>query len=102
MARDAAAMLFFCAKIPQRLTLDGSLYRRAQQQIMQLFEVSEELLPERTGWRFGFHPHYQNYPERFALIYDFWSTSGAWLEGSRSRWCPRRTKLDDTGRSWRN
>jgi hypothetical protein len=80
IARDAASLLFFCAKSPQRLTLDGSLYKRAQQQIMQLFESKEELLPERTGWRFGFHPHFRNYPERFALIYDFLSASETWIE----------------------
>ena len=80
IARDTASLLFFCAKNPQRLTLDGSLYKRAQQQIMQLFEIKEELLPERTGWRFGFHPHFRNYPERFALIYDFLSTSETWIE----------------------
>lgn len=80
IARDAAALLFFCAKNPQRLTTDGSLYKRSQQQLMQLFEISEELLPDRPGWRFGFHSHYRNYPERLAILYEFWSKSGVWKE----------------------
>ncbi len=80
IARDAAALLFFCAKTPQRLTADGSLYKRSQQQLMQLFEVSEALLPDRPGWRFGFHSHYRSYPERLALLIEFWSRSGVWQE----------------------
>lgn len=82
LARDATSFLFYCAKSPLPLTVAGGLYKRAQQQLMQLFEIQEELLPERTGWRFGFHPHYRHYPARFALIYDFWLKNGAIIEKS--------------------
>jgi hypothetical protein len=51
------------------LTTEGAMYKRNTQQLMELFEVPEDLtVPE---WRFGYGRRAHDYPDRFALLYDF-------------------------------
>lgn len=80
MARDAAVLLFFVAKQPIKLTQEGIIFKRFQQQIAQLFEVSEEPLASSGVWRFGYGRSYHDYPERFALLYDHLYEEGCLIE----------------------
>lgn len=52
------------------LNAEGMMYRRSQQQLMEHLHVSEELVG-KAGWRFGYGRSFKDYPDRFALIYDY-------------------------------
>ncbi len=79
-ARDAAVLLFFVAKQPIKLTQEGVIFKRSQQQIAQLFEVSERPLNSSNVWRFGYGRRYHDYAERFALLYDHLYDEGCLFE----------------------
>jgi hypothetical protein len=51
------------------LTQDGAMYKRNLLQILELLEIPEA--PLAGGWRFGYGRRFHDYPDRFALIYDF-------------------------------
>ncbi len=70
MARDAVTCLLFFSRQEIRLTQEGVIFKRQQQQLFQILSVSEEPLPPSIGWRFGFGRRFHDYPDRFALIYD--------------------------------
>ncbi|MHB1630465.1 MAG: helicase-associated domain-containing protein [Bacilli bacterium] len=70
MARDAVTCLLFFARQDVKLTQDGVIFKRQQNQLLQLLEIAEEPLPAHSGWRFGFGRRFHDYPDRFALIYD--------------------------------
>ncbi len=80
IARDAAAFLLFTMRHDVRLTQEGVIFRRQQIQLLQLFEVAEEVLPQSIGWRFGFGRRFHDYPDRLALIYDHLCASGCVVE----------------------
>ncbi|MDR0271587.1 hypothetical protein [Paenibacillus sp.] len=46
------------------------MYRRNQQQVMEMLHVGESLVT-KGGWRFGYGRTFSSYPDRFALLYDF-------------------------------
>ncbi|GGJ07451.1 hypothetical protein GCM10010885_15760 [Alicyclobacillus cellulosilyticus] len=69
MARDLAVFLEYVRHHTVRLTADGSMYKRQQQQVFTLFMVPESAL--QGGWRFGYGRRFHDYPDRFALMYDF-------------------------------
>jgi hypothetical protein len=52
------------------LSKEGVMYRNHQQRIMSLFQVSEAF-PDRKEWRFGYGRRFRDYPDRFALLYDY-------------------------------
>lgn len=67
---DIMQFLRFLQREPVPLTAEGGMYKRYQQQVLQFLQVKEEpLTPER--WRFGYGLHFDLYPDRFSLIYDF-------------------------------
>ncbi|USG63493.1 hypothetical protein NDK47_15035 [Brevibacillus ruminantium] len=67
---DIMQFLQFLQREPVPLTADGGMYKRYQQQLFQFLQVKEEpLLPQK--WRFGYGLHFDLYPDRFSLIYDF-------------------------------
>ncbi|QQE72740.1 hypothetical protein KDJ56_12260 [Brevibacillus composti] len=67
---DIMQFLQFLQREPVPLTADGSMYKRYQQQLLQFLQIKEEpLAPQR--WRFGYGLHFDLYPDRFSLIYDF-------------------------------
>lgn len=51
------------------ITVDGALYKRHLTKLLQLMRVPEE--PLTGGWRFGYGRRFHEYPDRFALLYDF-------------------------------
>lgn len=69
MVRDLDVFLDYILHHDIRLTLDGSMYKRNLTQILQLLEIPEE--PLTGGWRFGYGRRFHDYPDRFALLYDY-------------------------------
>ncbi|GIO06861.1 hypothetical protein J31TS6_28890 [Brevibacillus reuszeri] len=67
---DIMQFLRFLSQEPIPLTAEGGMYKRYQQQLFQFLHVKEEpLLPQK--WRFGYGLHFDLYPDRFSLLYDF-------------------------------
>jgi hypothetical protein len=62
------------------LTSEGTMYKRSQQQILETFNVKEELVG-KGGWRFGYGRKIKDYPNRFSLIYDYCYYNGYIHEG---------------------
>ncbi|WP_307555573.1 hypothetical protein [Paenibacillus sp. V4I5] len=52
------------------LTVEGSMYKRQLQQILNRLSVQEEMVPKGT-WRFGYGRMFKEYPNRFSFIYDY-------------------------------
>lgn len=69
MVRDLEVFLEYVLHHDVQLTSDGAMYKRYQTQILSLIEVEEEVLD--GGWRFGYGRRCHDYPDRFALLYDF-------------------------------
>ncbi|MDI3327329.1 MAG: helicase-associated domain-containing protein [Alicyclobacillaceae bacterium] len=109
--RDTAVFLAYVERHRPPLTAQGALYRRNQHQLFRLMEIREEPLGPVT-WRFGYGRRFYDYPDRFALIYDFCYARGyvkempgdrlelggevrAWLE------LPDAEKLRDLFAFWR-
>lgn len=68
--QDLSHFLEYVQRHQPQLTSEGVIYKRNQQQLMELMAVQEELI-ERGGWRFGYGRHFRDYPDRFSLIYDY-------------------------------
>lgn len=67
---DMLILLRFLQNEPVPLTQDGGMYRRFQVQLFHFLSVKEEpLAPQK--WRFGYGLHFDLYPDRFSLLYDF-------------------------------
>ncbi|MBX6352863.1 MAG: helicase-associated domain-containing protein [Thermoflavifilum sp.] len=69
LARDLDVLLEYTAHHDVRLTVDGAMYKRNLQQLLELLEIREA--PLEGGWRFGYGRRFHDYPDRLALIYDF-------------------------------
>lgn len=52
------------------LNAEGAMYKRNQQQILELFAISETI-PGKGGWRFGYGRRFKDYPNRLSFIYDY-------------------------------
>lgn len=70
LVQDTHHFLQYIERHQPQLTSEGVIYKRNQQQLMELMSVQEELV-EKGGWRFGYGRHFREYPDRFSLIYDF-------------------------------
>ncbi len=70
LVQDLQQLLTYIERHQPPLTSEGVIYKRNQQQIMELMAVQEELV-EKGGWRFGYGRHFREYPDRFSLLYDF-------------------------------
>lgn len=69
LVRDTQTFLDYASQHVCKLTQEGVLYKRHLTAILQLLEIEEQPLP--SGWRFGYGRRFHDYPDRFALIYDF-------------------------------
>ncbi|MGQ7276796.1 hypothetical protein ACT91Q_02385 [Brevibacillus thermoruber] len=87
---DIMQFLQFLQQEPVPLTADGAMYKRYQQQLFQFLHVKEEPLPPQK-WRFGYGLHFDLYPDRFSLLYDFCYYQ-KWIEES-----PGRVMLTEAG-----
>ncbi|WEK55713.1 MAG: hypothetical protein P0Y55_06620 [Candidatus Cohnella colombiensis] len=72
---DVTLMLRFVREHEPPLTSEGVMYKRQLGQLLDLLSVVESV-PTRAGWRFGYGRHFQEYPDRFSLIYDFAYSQG--------------------------
>lgn len=70
MAEDLKLFLKFVKQHEIAVNAEGMMYRRSQQQLMEHLHISEELVG-RSGWRFGYGRSFKDYPDRFALVYDY-------------------------------
>jgi hypothetical protein len=66
---DLDSFLQYTANHEVTLTQDGAMYKRFLEKTLGLMQVDEE--PLSGGWRFGYGRRFHDYPDRFALIYDF-------------------------------
>lgn len=69
LVRDFEVLLEYAKRHRVQLTVEGSLYKRNLEQLLQLLEVAE--FPPESGWRFGYGRRFHDYPDRLALMYDF-------------------------------
>ncbi|MGZ4107664.1 MAG: helicase-associated domain-containing protein, partial [Tumebacillaceae bacterium] len=70
LVRDAVVFLQHVEKHDVRITKDGTILKRKQQEIFLLLEIKEEVLGN-VSWRFGYGRRFHDYPDRFALLYDY-------------------------------
>lgn len=66
-------LLFFLKEVlkePLPLTIEGCLHKNYQKKLFKQFQVAETVLTEQR-YRFGYGRRFPNYPDRFALIYDY-------------------------------
>lgn len=94
LVRDLDVFLEYVAHHEVRLTMDGSMYKRNLVQVLELLEVPEE--PLQGGWRFGYGRRFHDYPDRFALLYDYAYHAGLISEDSNGS-----LSLCDASASWR-
>ncbi|MFY0543080.1 hypothetical protein [Brevibacillus sp. H7] len=80
---DIMQFLQFLQQEPIPLTSDGGMYKRYQTQLFQFLHVKEEPLPPQK-WRFGYGLHFDLYPDRFSLLYDFCYYQ-KWIEEASGR-----------------
>ncbi|MEK3881435.1 hypothetical protein [Paenibacillus sp. PL2-23] len=71
---DVKTLLHFVYHNEIQLVSDGSMYKRFLQQLLDLMGVQEEP-PAKGAWRFGYGRHFNHYPDRFSLLYDFCCSS---------------------------
>lgn len=67
---DILVFLQFISREPVPLTAEGGMYKRYQSQLFQFLSVREEVLGPQK-WRFGYGLHFDVYPDRFSLLYDY-------------------------------
>ncbi|BBI33218.1 hypothetical protein [Cohnella abietis] len=91
MVEDIVYFLRFVRDNELPLTTEGVMYKRQISQALELLSVSETP-PAKGGWRFGYGRRFLDYPDRFALLYDF-----AFYEGYITEE-PERLTLSEAGR----
>lgn len=67
---DLTTFLQFLLNEEVLLTGEGNIYKRQQNILFNMFLVPEEPL-KKVSWRFGYGRRYNEYPDRFSLIYDY-------------------------------
>ncbi|WP_339062739.1 hypothetical protein [Tepidibacillus marianensis] len=70
LVADFHIFLKFLASEEVLLTGDGNIYKRQQQLLFNQFSVPEKTI-KKQGWRFGYGRRYNEYPDRFSLLYDY-------------------------------
>lgn len=83
IVRDLHTLLDYVTHRDVLITTEGAMYKRHLQQLMELFEVSEDLAVPK--WRFGYGRRAHDYPDRLALIYDFAYHEGFLIETDGER-----------------
>lgn len=85
MAKDAYTLLSFVRTHEIRLTRDGAMFKRHQQQVFSLFQIPEQPLEANVGWRFGYGRRFSDYPDRFSILYDHLYSRGCLVEQEDDR-----------------
>jgi len=81
--QDLPLMLRYFKDNEPELNLDGALYKRYQQGLMNALHVPEPLL-SKGGWTFGYGRAFEHYPPRLALLYDY-ARHRQWISVDGSR-----------------
>lgn len=67
---DVKQLLHYVYHNEVQLASDGAMYKRYLQQLLDRLGV-QEVLPNKGAWRFGYGRHFNQYPDRFSLLYDY-------------------------------
>ncbi|MEF2244975.1 hypothetical protein [Paenibacillus sp. IITD108] len=78
---DITIFLRYAQQNDIQLAADGSMYKRWLTAILDRLSVGEQP-PAKGEWRFGYGRHFNHYPNRFSLLYDFCRFSGYIAEQS--------------------
>lgn len=70
LLRDIELFLKQCDLTQMKLTVEGVIFKKQLESLMQLFEIQETPLSGK-GWRFGYGKSFHMYPDRFAFLYDY-------------------------------
>lgn len=70
IVRDTIHFLSFVKNNEVKLTMDGVIFKRQLNLLLERLEIRETPLAN-PGWRFGYGRRFHDYPDRFALIYDY-------------------------------
>ncbi|MWC28485.1 hypothetical protein [Paenibacillus sp. MMS18-CY102] len=70
LTEDLYHLLRYVERNEVPTAVDGSMYKRNLQQLLELFGVRESL-PGKGEWRFGYGRKFHVYPNRMSLLYDF-------------------------------
>ncbi|WP_379129245.1 hypothetical protein [Paenibacillus sp. sgz500958] len=97
--QDLMLMLQYIRDNEPELNLEGALYKRVQQGLMNALNIPEPLLV-KGGWTFGYGRASQHYPPRLALLYDY-ARHRRWIaeEGSRLKLTLTGNTVLDGGKS---
>lgn len=69
MVQDLERLLHLLGKQPVQIAKNGSMYRKQAVHLLALMHIQEELPSD--DWRFGYGRRFREYPDRFALLYDY-------------------------------
>ena len=67
---DLITFIRYVGKEDILLTSEGNIYKRQQSSLLQSLLVKEESL-KKVAFRFGYGRRYNEYPDRFSLLYDY-------------------------------
>lgn len=82
-AEDLMLILKYVGGHDIELNQEGFMYRRNQQQLMSTLHITEPLIT-KGAWRFGYGRSCIEYPDRFALLYDY-AYARKWITESNAR-----------------
>ncbi|WP_410514825.1 hypothetical protein PaeBR_10820 [Paenibacillus sp. BR2-3] len=96
--RDLLLFLRYVRDNEPELNLEGALYKRFQQGLMNALHIPEPPLT-KGGWTFGYGRAFEHYPPRFALLYDY-ARHRRWIseDGFRLRLTPAGNSVLDEGK----
>lgn len=83
VSTDMLLLLKFVEGHEIELNAEGFMYRRYQQQMMSSLHITEPLI-SKGAWRFGYGRSCTEYPDRFALLYDY-AYARKWIRESGNR-----------------
>lgn len=76
LKEDVHVFLRYVQRHEVQLMPDGSMYKRFLQQALDHMAIREQL-PAKGAWRFGYGRHFNHYPDRFSLLFDYCMSAGA-------------------------
>lgn len=83
VSTDMFLLLRFVEGHEIELNAEGFMYRRYQQQMLSSLHINEPLI-SKGAWRFGYGRSCTEYPDRFALLYDY-AYARQWIKESGNR-----------------
>ncbi|WP_138227709.1 hypothetical protein [Paenibacillus algicola] len=78
ITEDLKLMLRYFQEHELTLNAEGFMYRKQQQQLLSTLHIEESLIT-KGPWRFGYGRSCSEYPDRFALLYDY-AVAQRWVQ----------------------